>query len=404
MRRCNKTVSKHCLHSLESQRASLTSILSKIPPKLILLGLMILLFAAPAMAENSICLKFDTKGDVFYHFYQLEDRPEGIAFCSQISFSQLMTDRIENSKILYFDNESIGLINPKIEKGDDAIKEFIINNDSFTIIYENGKKEINEITTNDFKKKFSEMRNHLIQKYGYKTRANASKMQREKARYINEMSEDEIREALGMGKKKPTSSAAASSSQNKNTASKTTASPAKTILPKPTATTGTVSRNLTPQQFITNRLGLIDCTSGNRESILSALARNGIQMSCTSGNEQIMRSYASVNPGFLLAGENISSYTILTHSGEVHTCQANIIKRGWTKAEATAYAKKIISSLESVGYKFRDIAKVINAEYAMSCDITGPKYYANIAVFPLKQNGKTVSYYVYVRKFRSGGL
>lgn len=222
------------------------------------------------------------------------------------------------------------------------------------------------------------------------------------------MSEDEIREALGMGKKKPTSSAAASSSQNKNTASKTTASPAKTpaktILPKPTATTGTVSRNLTPQQFITNRLGLIDCTSGNRESILSALARNGIQMSCTSGNEQIMRSYASVNPGFLLSGENITGYTILTHSGEVHTCQANIIKSGWTKAEATAYAKKIISSLESAGYKFRDIAKVINAEYAMSCDITGPQYYANIAVVPMKQNGHIASYYVYVRKFRSGGL
>lgn len=252
------------------------------------------------------------------------------------------------------------------------------------------------------------MRNYLIRKYGNRTRANALKMERKKARYINEMSEDELREALGMGKKKPTSSAAASSSQNKNTASKTTASPAKTpakaASAKPSATTVAVARNLTPKQFITNRMGLIDCTSGNRESILSALARNGIQMSCTSGNEQIMRSYASVNPGFLLSGENITGYTILTHSGEVHTCQANIIKSGWTKAEATAYAKKIISSLESAGYKFRDIAKVINAEYAMSCDITGPKYYANIAVVPMKQNGKAVSYYVYVRKFRSGGL
>lgn len=65
-----------------------------------------------------------------------------------------MTDRIENSKILYFDNESIGVINPEIEKGDDAVKEFVINKDTFTIFYENGKKDVNDVTTDNFKKNY----------------------------------------------------------------------------------------------------------------------------------------------------------------------------------------------------------------------------------------------------------
>lgn len=385
-------------------KANKTSVFSKISLQSIIFGLMALLFAGSAMAESPKCLEFSAKSGSDHNRFQLEDRPEGITFYKDCVFS--LDEIIGKSKLIYFDNESIGLINQYIERGDDAIKEIVINGRSITLIYENGEKNIMNISTDStwsefkFETKFKEMRNYLIQRYGYQTRAKVSKIKRETMRYISDMSEDEIREALGMGKKE--SSTAPVQNKKANSSTSPSKTPAKTTPTKPAVSTPSASKSLTAKQFASNRLGIIDNGSNGKADVLSALNRNGISMKCTTGNQKSNQEYVAENPGITISGEKVTNYTISCDEHKVHYCKASVIKRGWTKAQALAFAKKNVSALKSSGHQFRNIATDIGATYAMESHKDDHTY--TVTVYPVYENAKIVGYDVHLTKFRYYGL